>query len=255
MDYYKSNAIYEHIETNQIPNFKFCVGNMWQLVYGDSNCEPKLLVLAIGSSSIGYDNKLSINEIDAYNLLKQLADKRELPLVCIKFNTELEGIERVKKYNDTEEQGAEITLSELSGLFAESGLPVSNTSTAKYLNDRTSSAYHKWQRGHLGRSLTVSDIDLWNLNNDGSIKRVIELKRSFIDINRWKPYPDDYRNFQLISKTVLPCRIRFGIVYNVRHKNPFNDDISRIKVFPVNFNKRPPITLLGIYNKDDFFNL
>ena len=105
---------------------------------------------------------------------------------------------------------------ELSKLFASIGLPVSNTHTAKYLNDRTSSAYHNWQRNSLGAALTVSDIDLWRVSETGDPEIVFELKRSYYDLSRWKPFTDDYRNFMLISNLCQRAGTHFKIIYNQR---------------------------------------
>ena len=255
MNYYKGNAIYDYINANQLINFKFCSGNLWQLVYGDSNCVPKLLALVIGANNNQYNIGYTQHQIDAFNLLNTFAASCNLPIKVIKFNTDVE-IENVLVADNVTNQPTEITLAELREIFSQNGLPVSNTSTAKYLNDKTSSAYHKWQRGHLGRALTVSDIDLWKLTPTGAVQRIYELKRSYIAIGNWNPYPDDYRNFQLLSVLANQANIRLGIVYNVRKTKPtFHDDISSIKVFKVDFTKAPPIKLVGMYDTNGFFNL
>jgi hypothetical protein len=255
MNYYKGNAIYDHINANQLTNFKFCSGNLWQLVYGDNDCVPKLLALVIGADNNEYNAGYTAHQIEAFNLLNTLATGCNLPIKVIKFNTDVE-IENVKVADDVTNEPTEMTLAELRDVFSHNGLPVSNTSTAKYLNDRTSSAYHKWQRGHLGWALTVSDIDLWKLTPAGNVQRIYELKRSYIAIGNWTPYPDDYRNFQLLSKLANQAKVRLGIVYNVRETRPvFNDIISRIKVFKVDFTKTPPVKLVGIYDTNGFFNL
>tara|TARA_B100001063_G_C16624030_1_gene482207 strand:+ start:59 stop:826 length:768 start_codon:yes stop_codon:yes gene_type:complete len=255
MNYYKGNAIYDYINANQLTDFKFCSGNLWQLVYGDSNCVPKLLALVIGADNNGYNAAYTPEQIEAFDLLNTFATTCNLPIKVIKFNTDVE-IENILISDDVTVQPTEITLADLRDIFSQNGLPVSDTSTAKYLNDRTSSAYHKWQRGHLGRALTVSDIDLWKLTPTGAVQRIYELKRSYIAIGNWNPYPDDYRNFRLLSAIANQANVRLGIVYNVRKTKPkFHDDISSIKVFKVDFTKTPPIKIVGIYKNNGFFNL
>jgi hypothetical protein len=255
MDYYKRNAIYDFIDGNRLENFKFCSGNMWQLVYGDNKCSPKLLVFVVGVNNERYDLDFSEKEKEAFFLLNNLAVKCNLPVRVIKFNSEDNSIEKIKIYEDVNSDFKDLSLMKLKDVFKEYGLPISDSATAKYLNDRTSSAYHKWQRGHLGRDLTVSDIDLWKLNPDGNVQRIYELKRSYYSIERWSPFPDDYRNFRLLSNMANIANIRFGIVYNVRQKNPFYDDISSIKVFRVDFSHRIPIVIVGVYDTNGFFNL
>lgn len=144
---------------------------------------------------------------------------------------------------------------QLSEMFGSFGLPVSNTHTAKYLNDATSSAFHKWQRSSLGAALMVSDIDLWRLSDAGNPELVFELKRSYIDLSKWKPYPDDYRNFKLISNLCNLAGIQFKIIYNQRLTNPFNDKIDKLKIFSLDFSKTPPITEDGIILLDEFRKL
>jgi hypothetical protein len=254
MDYYKGNALYSHIDTNNITTHDFVSGNMWQLVYGDNTCNPKLLVLAIGSTTNDYNGAFSDKEKKAFDLLQLLSKKSGVPLKIVKFNAEAASVENVIVYDDLEQKGRSLSMEELSNMFKSYGLPVSNTQTAKYVNDMTSSAYHNWQRSSLGRELTVSDIDLWKLNDDGSINSIYELKRSFISIEKWNPYPDDYRNFQLISNLANLSSIAFKIAYNVRQTNPFKEDISTIKVFNVDFSKKPPISFQGVYDTNKFFD-
>ena len=254
MNYYRGNAIYNYIAQNSLNNLKFVSGNMWQLVYGDGNCIPRVLVLVIGSTNESYDAVFSEDEKTAFNLLNDLAAKTNLPIRVIKFNTDDNDIEGVKIFNDLNSSASKISMEELTQEFSLLGVPTSNSQTRKYLNDRTSSAYHKWQRSSLGSAITVSDIDLWKVNEQKDVEIIYELKRSYIPINRWQPYRDDYRNFQLISKLAQMANIEFDIAYNVRHKNPFRDDISTIKVFSVDFAKNPPISLKQITSQDDFFN-
>src|SRR5690606_23313522 len=129
---------------------------------------------------------------------------------------------------------------------------INNNTTAKYLNDKTSSAYHNWQRNSLGRGITVSDIDLYRVSENGTPKVIYELKRSYYSLERWNPFRDDYSNFKLISNLCNKAGLEFKIIYNVRHKSPFFDDPSKLKLFSVNFDKTPPIILDGISTFEDF---
>ena len=143
-------------------------------------------------------------------------------------------------------------MSDLSEIFADYGLPISDSGTDKYLNDKSSSAYHNWQRECLGRDLTVSDIDSWRINEATKPEIIYELKRSYYSLSRWQPFTDDYNNFKLLSNLCNLTSLRFKIVYNVRHKKPFYDDISKLKLFDVDFDKRPPIKEKGIITLDSF---
>lgn len=253
MNYYKSNAIYEYLLTKNLPQFKFVVGNAWQLVYGDNQCDPLVLIFAVGVKSEELFNSLSTEENEAYNLLKMVGEKANLPVKQIRFASDVEEIEKILIL-DVNDNLSEINMVELSELYKSFGLPVSNTRTEKYLNDATSSAYHNWQRTSLGKDLTVSDIDLWRVNNNGVPEIIFELKRSFYDLKRWKPFTDDYRNFQLISNLCNKSGIDFKILYNQRIKEPFEDKIDSLKLFSVDFSKQPPINEDGIISLVEFDN-
>lgn len=249
--YYSSNALYDYLQRNPKTNFKFVVGNMWQLVYGDNNCTPKALVLAVGVNKADYERTLSSSEQEAFNQLQYLSLKCNIPLLYVRFIADGE-IEGVKTINDKGDF-ANLSMRELTQKFNSLGLPTSNTPTAKYLNDRSSSAYHNWQRNSLGAALTVSDIDLWKLDANSNPSYFYELKRSYYALERWKPFPDDYRNFRLLSNLANSARIGFRIAYNVREKNPFKDDISKLKIFDIDFSKPISITEKGIFDLNNFF--
>lgn len=254
MEYYKSNALYEYITANNIQHFKFVVGNAWQLVYGDNGCNPLVLIFAVGVSHAELNNKPSNAEKEAFNLLAITGQKANLPVRFIRFPSDVAEVESVNVCDSTFNY-KEVSMPELSAMFGSFGLPVSNTKTAKYLNDRTSSAYHNWQRNSLGAALTVSDIDLWRINQAGDPEIVFELKRSYYDLARWKPFADDYRNFKLISNLCNKANMQFKIIYNQRIKNPFQDKIDRLKIFTLDFSKNPPITEDGIIMLNEIENL
>ena len=254
MNYYKTNALYEHIKNGDYKQFKFAVGNSWQLVFGDNNCIPRVLIFAVGVPNNEMNNSLSDIDLSAFNLLKNIANKTGLPIRCIRFACDLAEVETVL-FSDESLNFSSISMPELSANFGSFGLPVSATQTNKYLNDLTSSAFHKWQRSSLGSALTVSDIDMWKVDENNEPLGIYELKRSYYTLERWAPFPDDYRNFKLISNLCNMAGIGFKIVYNQRTTNPFNDSIENIKRFSVNFNNIPPILNRGIINISDLVNL
>lgn len=247
MSYYKGNAIYEQLIKNDIKQYKFVTGNEWQLVYGDANCEPQLLVYVFGKT----DNELNTKDSEGINFYKYLSLQTGIPYLIIKFRIDIVEIEEVLVSTDGQNFSTK-TMRELMNLFSSYKLPISNNATSKYLNDKTSSAYHKWQRGSLGRDLKVSDIDLYKVDKDSLPITLYELKRSYYSLERWQPFQDDYNNFRLISKLCNKCNLKFEIIYNVRHTSPFFDDVSKLKIFSVNFAQTPPIKLDGIISFADF---
>lgn len=240
--YYQTNSLYQFITENSLTNFKFTSGNMWQLVYGDSQCNPKLLAIVSGINSTELENGLySDSENEAINLMSDISERSGIPLRFIRFSTITSEVSEVLTFRKGDEYYQKLSLNELKECFRNEGLPVSNSSTNKYLNDATSSAYHNWQRNELGRDLKVSDFDLWKVDSEGKPVELYELKRSIISLNRWQPYTDDYNNFRLIYNVLSDLEINFKIAYNVRTKNPWNDDISSLKIFDVNFRNDNPI--------------
>ena len=254
MEYYKSNAIYKHIDKKQLNRYKFVSGNAWQLVYGDNSCNPLLLILAVGVAINEIDEEPTSEEKYAFSLLHAIADKTNLPIRYIRFASDVDEVENVR-LSDGSFVYSVLSMPELSDLFASYDLPVSNTKTAKYLNDRTSSAYHNWQRNSLGAALTVSDIDLWRINDLGEPEIIFELKRSYYELIGWQPFRDDYSNFKLISNLCNKASIKFKIMYNKRTTNPFKEYIDNLKIFSVDFSKNPPITENGIITLQEFENL
>ena len=115
-------------------------------------------------------------------------------------------------------------------MFAELGLPVPKGGTKKLINDASSSAFHKWQRQNLG-AITVSDLDLFRTKTSFHHAEFIELKRSYIDVESWRPFRADFPNFLLMNSVARRCGVALTIAYNVRHKNPLNDDPSVISLF------------------------
>jgi hypothetical protein len=254
MNYYRSNALYDYISAKNISQFKFVVGNAWQLVYGDNSCKPLVLIFAVGVPLSELNNAPALAEKDAFNLLSVAGVNANLPVRYIRFASDAAEVDTVR-VSDNSFVYTSMTMPQLSALFGSFGLPVSNTQTSKYLNDKTSSAYHNWQRSSLGAALTVSDIDLWRLNESGAPEIVFELKRSYYDLQRWKPFTDDYRNFMLISNLCNKAGLQFKIIYNQRIKTPFEDKIDKLKIFTVDFSKTPPITENGIIMLNELENI
>lgn len=253
MSYYKSNRLYESIIEGSHNHFKFVSGNIWQLVYGDAYCDPKLLVLASGVNGNNYSSELNPAEQEAFLVLQQISEASGIPLRVVKFNIDLQEVSEVITYKQGEIP-LKVSMDGLRRLFSADGVPVSNSPTRKYLNDASSSAYHNWQRESLGRELKVSDFDLWKVDRNGNPLELYELKRSFISLDRWQPYPDDYNNFRLIYNVIRRTNLTFKIVYNVRKKNPWVDDVSKVKLFNVDFRNHNPIQFLGIQRLEEFLS-
>lgn len=253
MSYYKSNALYDYIIKNKINKFEFASSNIWQLVYGDSNCNPKLLVIVSGVNQANLDSPPSDEEKKAAYRIMQLSELTNIPRFFIRFPIDVP-MKNINKYDSISKAFKTITMNELANLYLKFGLPINNSSTKKYLNTQYSSAYHNWQRDSLGQNPVISDIDLLSCNMQNEITGIYELKRSFIDINKWNPFPEDYPNFKLLGNLLNRTNIPLKIVYNMRTKSPWNDNIQTLKIFNVNIGQNPMISFDKIISLKNFID-
>lgn len=242
MSYYKSNAVYKMLENTPNHQFRWVSGNAWALIYGDSNSTPLVCALVYGKSW-NFQAEMRI-------LLNKIAKSSRIPFVSIMFDDTKTEINNVH-FNINEDETMLISLSELRDVFESFGLPVKRGAASKAINDSSSSAYHQWQRANLG-SITVSDIDLLRKSSGGAPGEIIELKRSYIPLEKWRPFPNDYANFNLLSSVADRCGVIFTIAYNLREKYPFRDDATRLSIYK--YSKINAPTYLGIYGFQQFLN-
>ncbi|WP_044211230.1 hypothetical protein [Flammeovirga sp. OC4] len=259
MDYYNSNAAIDYIRENDIEDFKFVIKNQWQLIYGDHQSAPKLLVAVSGvpSEKELLHPQLMSTETDLWLPLKQLYKRTNIPLILLRFVITKPEVQDVAIVDlKTSKEIRKIALADLPEYFKKYGLPITNNATAKYLNDKTSSFYHKWQRKNLGSTIKVTDIDLIKLDANHKISHIIELKRSKIHIRKWAPYKDDYPNFKLIAKLILNTGIKLEYLYNYHTKKPdYIDDINTVKVFNTPLpSSKFEIKEIGIMSMTEFIN-
>lgn len=248
MDYYVGNAVYNYlIENNMQHNFFWTSRDKWILVYGDENCDPKVVsVVTQGDIS----ECLTDKEINTLKVVKNIVKRTNIGMNFIKYNPK-DGLHKVRYWELEETELITIDMEQLKNRFMAYGLELNTVPTSKDINDKSSSAYHEWQRNNMGSSITVSDIDLIRfIGND--VGEIIELKRSKDAIEQWKPYEDDYNNYILLSKLAVKANIAFYILYNYRQKRPFYDDISRLKMFEFDYRIEAYYRLLGYGRIEDF---
>jgi hypothetical protein len=242
MAYYASNAIYKKLASTRKKNFHWVSENAWILVYGDDEYTPRVIVLA-------FNNQWEKNS----EIVKQackIAENANLPMLQICFDSSKEIIDSVN-VAEFDNKFISMKLSDLTSLFLHFGLPIQSGVTAKAINSAESSAYHNWQRNNLGKSIIVADIDLMKVKDDETIT-VLELKRSFYDLESWTPYPADFSNFYVLENLCHLSNNKFFIVYNKRITKPnFFDDASKISVF--SFNQGKP-KKMGVFDFEQLFS-
>ncbi len=233
-EFYTNNALYKYLEDNHLPNYIFAKEDIWLVIYGDKESNPKIILVISAVDKDLYDHHVfSPKENEIMSLALSLASQSGLIYRVIRYDKEAEEIFYVQYIDFGTKRLTNISINRLSKLFNSCGINTTPAKTHKYLNDKTSSAFHKWQRSVLGKSVTVSDIDLIKRHPDGTLS-FYELKRSFKSFEEWAPYPDDYPNFRLVQRFADLINAEFKIVYNRRIKEPFFDDIRELKIYSFN---------------------
>lgn len=252
--YYNTNAIYEYLENNNVTGFLFAKGSLWLLLYGDKKCTPKMLIAACSAKSENYQNlQFSEHEKEIFNVGEQLANKAGLPFGIIRFRSDLEEIDTVQLINWSTKRYKSVSVDKLREVFENHGIHTKSNQTKKPVNDKSSSAFHNWQRDSLGDEIVATDIDLLREDTNGNTIAIYELKRAEIPpFDEWKPFEKDYPNFKLISKLSEMVGVNFYILFNRRTKKPFCDDISKLKLFTFDHKSDGKCTYVETLTLDEF---
>lgn len=247
-DYYAGNGVYEYlIECEEKDKFYWTSGKLWLLVYGDERYDPKVLTVA-SENCLG--NRTTNEERNAVRVAQRITERTMVPVNFIRFDPEKD-MDTVQYWEPGMKDIPEISSERLKKRLMLYGLKMNEIMAHKSINDKSSSPYHDWQRKNMGDSVVVADIDLVRYDESGPLE-IIELKRSYIDIDKWEPYKQDYRNFILISKLARARNLDFYIVYNRRVKEPFYDDVSKLKIFEFDHRMQTYCHLLGYKSIDQF---
>ena len=224
---YTGNDIYDYVTANKL-DYLYMMEHHWLLLYGDSNCVPKLLVIASKTNDIEapYSVEDSKDANNSYLVSKSL----KLPFLFIRFS---ETSENVSVWDSGNRDWKVMHFDDLRNIF--DGYEVVQPGTPKKaINQYSSSIYQDWQRDSLG-NITVTDLDLVKLN-DKKVSTIYELKRSKVPLERWKPYSDDYPNFALIINAIVNAGndIRFKLIYNLMFDGVAEkriEKLSRVKFY------------------------
>ncbi|GKZ16087.1 hypothetical protein HAL_39680 [Haladaptatus sp. T7] len=81
--------------------------------------------------------------------------------------------------------------------------------TSKAKNKRTVGGFHDWSRANLPERFKKQDLDIVLTSDGVKPQYLIELQRSYIDLDRWAPFKDDLRNYVKLRIAGKECdRIR-----------------------------------------------
>lgn len=211
--------------------------HQWILLYGNRRAEPRLCLIV--SAVRQADQQWSEFEKKAWKIFSPL----KVPCRILRFPKNFEPpflFSDGKKTTQTTPQ----TL--YDDLFAPFAIEKARQRKPKAINDRISSHYHHWQRQNLAAETIVSDFDLIEYTPDFFPIRIFELKRSFIEVEKWKPFRRDYPNFSLLANAFAE-KTRIYIVYNRFTKNPPHDDISQLALFRVLKHKNNTLKIYPFY--------
>ena len=105
----------------------------------------------------------------------------------------------------------------------------------KPVNRYTSSEFHDWVRGALPSRLVIQDIDAWALPiadpNKGDFAPIalIELKRSYLTVEEWRPYRADLPNYSALLWLARAAGVPLYVVYF--RKGVEIDDATLLHIF------------------------
>ena len=86
----------------------------------------------------------------------------------------------------------------------------------KAVNRYTSNEFHDWQRRALPAGLVIQDLDAWAVSVSDEESRpvaLLELKRSSIDVEAWRPFEADRPNYAALLNLARAAGIPLFVVY------------------------------------------
>lgn len=175
-----------------------------------------------GDNDIGF---LSDKEKDYGNVCYMIAQQAKLPLFWIRYvdreilrNDDEVYLWHSNKHSDKKGSTFDrVRLRSLVDLFHDHKIEaeLENKTPQKRKNDSLSSAFHLWQRECLKIGI-FADLDLIRVHGNRVIE-VIELKRSSIPFDNWRPCNADINNFAILSNFChMLGDVDFHIVFNAQ---------------------------------------
>ena len=103
----------------------------------------------------------------------------------------------------------------------------------KEVNRYTSNEFHDWQRKNLPSRFVLQDIDTWALAWADSQKSyepiaIVELKRSYIDAAKWKPFEDDKPNYLALFKLSKRATLPLWVIYFKKGETITNESLFHL---------------------------
>ncbi len=210
-----------------------------------STDEDALLVWGEGEGAsasllgFSYNTSTPFNEVASeprVQMMKRLSEENDVPLVWIGTSSIESGSLDLGVVKDGANgslslDGDQVDLvdapARIQSLF---GTDYDTMGTGKGKNKRTAGGFHDWSRENLPREFKKQDLDIIVTSDGIEPLYIVELKRSYIDLDEWTPWRDDLRNYVLQVQTASGIGAVPVIVY--QNKEAITDD-SRVTLFRI----------------------
>ncbi len=179
----------------------------------------------------------SFDKTDELRMMQKFAHGNDVPLLWIgkgRFDSgklevgQVTGEPDGTLHADLEWLNLDHAASKLQEYF---GTDYDRMGTSKAKNKRTAGGFHDWSRTNLPNSFKKQDFDIVITSDGVTPKYLIELKRSYIDIEEWTPFKDDLRNYVLQETSAKGADAIPLIAY--QNKEAIVDD-SMMTLFKIN---------------------
>jgi len=210
--YYRGNRLLEHLSRNTL--FFVPVNGTWIVLYADTYNNPALILYIYDKVSLFEENRISQKWFDNIPCGEIIIIGENKFAIKWQHEKSFQSLDSAELYHE----------------FQKRNLVLSNTYSGKPFNSKASSRYHIWQsRTQFVGGIT--DIDLIRLDGDGRPIEIIEIKRSRISSDTWKPYFQDKGGYEILQKFCEKFSLDFSIIYY--HFDPrFGiEDIQNLTLF------------------------
>jgi hypothetical protein len=250
MAFYTGSRLPEDLEAVGADQFVWVTEDAWCLVYGDSNCDPKVALFVEAVDSEALEDESPDWNIAVRDIFFGLAEQAGLKRYHLRFAVDAPLISMI---NVTRTGCHSVTLAELAEALADCGLPVDHGNAGKPINTQSSSSFHTWQRQALGGQMTATDLDLIRVDDDGQVLEVIEIKRSKYSLESWSPFRADFNNFRLLSRFLSPSGVPLTLSYHLLTDGPRrSEDTSELTLWSVDESSAGLVTNLGRFTLAEF---